>query len=439
MSHQFAGNGKEIKEVVANGDGEGGEDGFSRGGDGNKPDAPPSGLPCPRCSSTNSKFCYFNNGKTSQPRYYCRDCKRYWTHGGSLRNIPIGGGCRKRGRHSSDASTSASVIVMRPLASLSLKQRIRLVISTLAAAFISAINNNDGMSDQMQQMPSQQPTLPATNMQYFGSNSGGLVRDRVNQSCYANRVQMYNYYASVQQQQQQQQQFMRSLQQQPNNQPMQQLNMQFPQQQITHPRPLYQPNPPMEQVNLRPVHQHIQPVQQIYQHPMQQHNQRPFQQRNQYPFQEPNQYSFQQPNQYPFQQPNQPMQQYHMRAPQQSNLRPFQQVHQRAVHQPNLRPLQQANQPMVEHHVMQQRPIAAAPQNEHQLFNYPNAVVREMIRDPPSITLDDWIIINNPSAELLVDNNACASTSNNLNQEDNNHLADKLGTSRFDDQTGSSS
>ena len=408
MSHQFAG--KDIKEVFANGDGEGGDDGFSRGGNENKPDAPPSGLCCPRCSSTNSKFCYFNNGKTSQPRYYCRDCKRYWTHGGSLRNIPIGGGCRKRGRHSSEASTSASVIVMRPLASLSLEQRIRLVMSVLAAAFITAVNNNDGMSDQMQQMPSQ-PTLPATNMQYFGANSGSLLRNRVNQSCYSNRVQMYNYYASVQQQQQQQQLMRSGLLQQPNNQPMQQL----PQQQI-HPRPLYQFNQPM-QANLRPVHQHIQPVQQLYQHPMQQPNQRPFQQSNQYPFQ----------------QPNQAMQQLQMHALQQSNLRLFQQVHQHAVQQPNLRPLQQSNQPMVEHHVMQQRPIAPAPQNEHQLFNYPNAVVRES-----SIILDDWTIIDTPPAELLVDNNTCTSTSNNLNQEDNNHLADKLGTSRFDDQTGSS-
>nr|QBA30133.1 prolamine box binding factor [Hordeum vulgare] len=50
---------------------------------------------CPRCKSGNTKFCYYNNYSMSQPRYFCKACRRYWTHGGSLRNVPIGGGCRK--------------------------------------------------------------------------------------------------------------------------------------------------------------------------------------------------------------------------------------------------------------------------------------------------------------------------------------------------------
>ncbi|RZS25804.1 hypothetical protein BHM03_00059065 [Ensete ventricosum] len=53
------------------------------------------GLDCPRCNSTNTKFCYDNNYSLTQPRYFCRDCRRYWTHGGSLRNVPLGGGSRK--------------------------------------------------------------------------------------------------------------------------------------------------------------------------------------------------------------------------------------------------------------------------------------------------------------------------------------------------------
>lgn len=61
-------------------------------------------LKCPRCDSTNTKFCYYNNYSLSQPRYFCKACRRYWTHGGSLRNIPIGGGCRKNKRSSSSAS-----------------------------------------------------------------------------------------------------------------------------------------------------------------------------------------------------------------------------------------------------------------------------------------------------------------------------------------------
>ncbi|KAL9663113.1 hypothetical protein QQ045_027951 [Rhodiola kirilowii] len=50
---------------------------------------------CPRCNSTNTKFCYYNNYSLSQPRHFCKACKRYWTRGGTLRNVPVGGGCRK--------------------------------------------------------------------------------------------------------------------------------------------------------------------------------------------------------------------------------------------------------------------------------------------------------------------------------------------------------
>ncbi|KAG6624293.1 hypothetical protein I3843_16G018200 [Carya illinoinensis] len=53
---------------------------------------------CPRCASSNTKFCYYNNYSLSQPRYFCKGCRRYWTKGGSLRNIPVGGGCRKNRR-----------------------------------------------------------------------------------------------------------------------------------------------------------------------------------------------------------------------------------------------------------------------------------------------------------------------------------------------------
>ncbi|KAF5175835.1 Zinc finger protein [Thalictrum thalictroides] len=53
---------------------------------------------CPRCNSSNTKFCYYNNYSLTQPRYFCKSCRRYWTKGGSLRNVPIGGGCRKTRR-----------------------------------------------------------------------------------------------------------------------------------------------------------------------------------------------------------------------------------------------------------------------------------------------------------------------------------------------------
>ncbi|KAJ4896658.1 Dof zinc finger protein DOF1.7 [Raphanus sativus] len=65
-------------------------------------------LKCPRCDSPNTKFCYYNNYNLSQPRHYCKNCRRYWTKGGSLRNIPVGGGSRKNTKRSSSSSSSSS-------------------------------------------------------------------------------------------------------------------------------------------------------------------------------------------------------------------------------------------------------------------------------------------------------------------------------------------
>ena len=68
---------------------------------------------CPRCASSNTKFCYYNNYSLSQPRYFCKGCRRYWTRGGSLRNVPVGGGCRKnrRGKSSRQLPQSQRVSV----------------------------------------------------------------------------------------------------------------------------------------------------------------------------------------------------------------------------------------------------------------------------------------------------------------------------------------
>ncbi|GLT81856.1 hypothetical protein SLE2022_002860 [Rubroshorea leprosula] len=65
---------------------------------------PEQALKCPRCDSTNTKFCYYNNYSLTQPRYFCKACRRYWTKGGTLRNVPVGGGCRKNKRSSSSSS-----------------------------------------------------------------------------------------------------------------------------------------------------------------------------------------------------------------------------------------------------------------------------------------------------------------------------------------------
>ncbi|VAH65883.1 unnamed protein product [Triticum turgidum subsp. durum] len=62
---------------------------------------------CPRCDSPNTKFCYYNNYSLSQPRYFCKGCRRYWTKGGSLRNVPVGGGCRKNRRGKSSVRSAS--------------------------------------------------------------------------------------------------------------------------------------------------------------------------------------------------------------------------------------------------------------------------------------------------------------------------------------------
>ncbi|GMH03740.1 hypothetical protein Nepgr_005579 [Nepenthes gracilis] len=64
-------------------------------------------LKCPRCESTNTKFCYYNNYNLSQPRHFCKSCRRYWTKGGALRNIPVGGGSRKNSKRPSNSKRQA--------------------------------------------------------------------------------------------------------------------------------------------------------------------------------------------------------------------------------------------------------------------------------------------------------------------------------------------
>ncbi|KAI4374575.1 hypothetical protein MLD38_012556 [Melastoma candidum] len=65
-------------------------------------------LKCPRCDSAHTKFCYYNNYSLSQPRYFCKTCRRYWTKGGNLRNIPVGGGCRKNKKAASSSASSSN-------------------------------------------------------------------------------------------------------------------------------------------------------------------------------------------------------------------------------------------------------------------------------------------------------------------------------------------
>ncbi|GAB4829148.1 hypothetical protein Ancab_018811 [Ancistrocladus abbreviatus] len=66
-------------------------------------------LPCPRCNSMDTKFCYFNNYNVNQPRHFCKNCQRYWTAGGTMRNVPVGAGRRKN--KSSSAAHHQHIVI----------------------------------------------------------------------------------------------------------------------------------------------------------------------------------------------------------------------------------------------------------------------------------------------------------------------------------------
>jgi len=44
----------------------------------------------------------------TQPRYFCTTCHRYWTQGGTLHRVPVGGSRRKNKRNSAASSSSST-------------------------------------------------------------------------------------------------------------------------------------------------------------------------------------------------------------------------------------------------------------------------------------------------------------------------------------------
>lgn len=72
-------------------------------------------VPCPRCKSMETKFCYYNNYNINQPRHFCRSCQRYWTNGGTMRNVPVGAGRRKSKNAAAIASNYRSMVVSEAL------------------------------------------------------------------------------------------------------------------------------------------------------------------------------------------------------------------------------------------------------------------------------------------------------------------------------------
>ncbi|TKY69667.1 Cyclic dof factor 3 [Spatholobus suberectus] len=79
------------------------------------PKKPDKVLACPRCNSMDTKFCYYNNYNVNQPRHFCKHCQRYWTAGGTMRNVPVGAGRRKNKNSSSSASHYRQMVVPEAL------------------------------------------------------------------------------------------------------------------------------------------------------------------------------------------------------------------------------------------------------------------------------------------------------------------------------------
>jgi hypothetical protein len=83
--------------------------GARNAGAGHPPLPRPPPRQCPRCQSGNTKFCYYNNYSRTQPRYLCKACRRHWTEGGTLRDVPVGGGRKnRRGGSKGPAAAKAS-------------------------------------------------------------------------------------------------------------------------------------------------------------------------------------------------------------------------------------------------------------------------------------------------------------------------------------------
>ncbi|XP_009628285.1 dof zinc finger protein DOF3.2-like [Nicotiana tomentosiformis] len=103
---------------------------------------------CPRCASTNTKFCYYNNYSLSQPRYFCKACRRYWTKGGSLRNVPVGGGCRKSRRSRSARKDDNTLLTLNPTLSGNEAAGADIDLADVFAKYLNQGTTNDNDHDQ---------------------------------------------------------------------------------------------------------------------------------------------------------------------------------------------------------------------------------------------------------------------------------------------------
>ncbi|PKU71888.1 Dof zinc finger protein DOF3.5 [Dendrobium catenatum] len=127
---------------------------------------------CPGCDSQNTKFYYYNNYCLAQPRYLCKGCRRYWTKGGSLRSIPVGGGFREnhRGKSAKFISTLSSSLPSPPN-SFRPDKALENMSGSTSGTFLLP----DQYLDQLPELP-QQEALPKPMMKQFNGGSRIEIR-----------------------------------------------------------------------------------------------------------------------------------------------------------------------------------------------------------------------------------------------------------------------
>ncbi|XXG64288.1 hypothetical protein AAC387_Pa05g2279 [Persea americana] len=136
-------------------------------------------LKCPRCDSNNTKFCYYNNYNLSQPRHFCKNCRRYWTKGGSLRNIPVGGGSRKNKQRTNPKRSSSSSSVPQPVPQPQMPAMIYPTVPgidqdcrmlNIPGSFSSLLNSNGQHGSLMESMNPTSSSVPRVQFGDFSEN-----------------------------------------------------------------------------------------------------------------------------------------------------------------------------------------------------------------------------------------------------------------------------
>lgn len=130
---------------------------------------------CPRCNSTNTKFCYYNNYSLSQPRFFCKTCRRYWTEGGTLRNVPVGGGSRRKHMKSSSSKKTPPTDLTPPDQNPKFSPIYNGIPQLVSLPFCPQQNPNFNSTHHLSFVDLLNTTTPTTTTANFSSGSGTSV------------------------------------------------------------------------------------------------------------------------------------------------------------------------------------------------------------------------------------------------------------------------